>query len=96
MEVEHGDIDVVEQLRVELDRVARREENDDLLFAQILLQEREEQQEPLVRLADHIALLKALDGGGVAVLLDIDVQRVLAERHARQVLDLGRLCRREK
>lgn len=40
VKVEDGYVDVVQELGVELDRVARREEDDDLLL-QVLLQERE-------------------------------------------------------
>mmetsp|Transcript_34488 Transcript_34488/g.90756 ORF Transcript_34488/g.90756 Transcript_34488/m.90756 type:complete len:214 (+) Transcript_34488:413-1054(+) len=72
VEVEDGQIDVVQQLRVVLDRVARREEDDDLLVA-ILLEKREEEEEAVLRLADDETLLEGLDGGGVGGLLRGDV-----------------------
>ena len=50
-----GQVDVVEQLIVELDRHAGGEEHHELLLP-VLLQEREEQQEALLRGTHHVAL----------------------------------------
>jgi hypothetical protein len=58
MQIHYGNVNVVQQLGVELDRVAGRHEDNDLLV-QILLQKREQQQEPRLRWADDIALLNA-------------------------------------
>ncbi len=55
MQVQHGDVDIVQQLAVELDSIAGGEEHNDFLFA-ILLQEGEQEQEALVACAHHIAL----------------------------------------
>lgn len=95
MQVEHRHIDVVEQLGVVLDRVARREEDDDLLLG-VLAQEGEQQQEALVRLADDVALLERVVGRGRLVRVDVDVDRAGAERDAGEVSDLGGLRGREE
>jgi hypothetical protein len=55
VELQHGDVDVVEQLGVILDRVARGKEHDHLLL-HVLLQEGEEQKEPHVAGHDDVAL----------------------------------------
>ena len=66
--VEHGHVDVIEQLGVVLDGIARREEDDDLLLP-ILLEEGEEQHEAVLRLADDEALLERRDGRRLGLLL---------------------------
>ena len=53
--IKNRDIDVVEQLRVILDRVTGGEEHHYLLLS-VLLEESEEQKEPLLRRTHHIAL----------------------------------------
>lgn len=73
-----------------LDRLARREEDDDLLL-EVLAEEGEEEEEPLVAVADDVALLEVVDGRRLAVRVDVDVEGTGAERHAREVGDLGRL-----
>jgi len=74
MEIHHRDVDIVEELGVELDRIAGRKENDNLLLLHVLLEEGEEEEETALRRAHDVALLKALDGGCGAVLLNVDVQ----------------------
>ena len=86
VELEDGDVDVVEELGVELDRGAGAEEDDDLL-AEVLFEEGEEEAEAHVALGDDVALLERLDGGGAAVAVDVDKDG-LGEREARDVLDL--------
>jgi hypothetical protein len=51
--VEAGDVDVVEKFTVVLDRVARAEEDHDFLL-QVSLEKRKEKQEPLVRRAHDV------------------------------------------
>ena len=55
VQVVDGDVDVVEQLSVVLDAVTRGEENDDF-FAQVLLQEGEEQEKTSALRAHNITL----------------------------------------
>lgn len=55
MDGHDGQVDVVEQLVVELDRHAGGEEHHQLLLT-VLLQEGEEQHEALLRRTHHIAL----------------------------------------
>ena len=95
VQVEHGEVDVVEELGVIGDAVAATKEHDDLFIA-VALEEGEQQQEALVGLAQHIPLLQALDRAVLLPVVHVDVQRARAQRDARQVLDLGRLRRREQ
>lgn len=95
MEVENGDIDVVKKLAVVLNRLARREEYDDLLL-EVLAEEGEEEEESLVAVADDVALLEVVDGRRLAVRVDVDVERPGAEGHAREVGDFSRLGGREE
>ncbi|KAG5461665.1 MAG: hypothetical protein BJ554DRAFT_6101 [Olpidium bornovanus] len=83
VEVQDWYIDVVQQLRVVLDRIAAREENDDLLL-EVLFQEREEEEEPLFRIAHHVALLQSLRCGDLFVLVNVN-------RNPGEVFDLGGL-----
>lgn len=55
MEVKDGNIDVVQQLGVVLDRIATREEDDHFLF-HIFLEEGEEEEESAVGGTDNVAL----------------------------------------
>lgn len=87
VQVQHGAVDVVEQLRVVLDRVAAGEEDDDLLL--LLLhprQEGEEEDEALVGVAEHVALFQTLDGAVLLLLVDVDVERARPQRDAGEVL----------
>ena len=97
MDAHDGQVDVVEELVVELDAHAGGEEDHDLLLA-VLLQEGEEEEQPLLRGADHVALLQAGDGGHAALVLVLqpDVDRLLLEGHADEVLRLLRRRRTEQ
>ncbi|KAJ6438178.1 LOW QUALITY PROTEIN: acetyltransferase [Purpureocillium lavendulum] len=75
VQVQHRAVDVVEELGVVLDRVAAAEEDDDLLLLGLhALQEREEEDEPFVGLAQHVALLEALDGAVLLLLVHVDTR----------------------
>lgn len=95
VQIQHRQIDIVEQLGVVLHRVTTAEKDDDLLL-QVALQEREQQQEPLIRVAEHVPLLQVRNGAVLLLLVDVHVQRPRAQRDARQVLDLCRLRRGEE
>ena len=75
MNVQDGNVNVVEQLRVVLDAVAAAEEDHDFLF-QVLLQEREEQEKAAVCRADDVALLNVVGRRHVIGVVDADVQRL--------------------
>ena len=94
VDVAHRDVDVVEQLGVVLHGVARGEEHHDLLL-QVLLQEREEEQEALLRGHDAVPLLDASRRRHRARVVDADVRRAL-QREPREVLHLRGLRRGEK
>lgn len=85
MQVHDGQVNVIQQLRIELDRVARGEEDDDLLAA-ILLQEGEQQQEAQVTLHDDVALFEPVDCSGGLVLVNMHLEGLLAQRQAGQIL----------
>ena len=55
MDIEDWDIDIIQQLGVELDRVAGGEEYHHLLVS-VLLEEGEEEEEPLLRGTYHVTL----------------------------------------
>jgi hypothetical protein len=74
---------------VVLDAVTAAEEDHDLLV-QVLFQEREQQQQALVRRCDHIALLQPLTRRHGAGVVNADVQRLVLEAQASQVLNLQR------
>ncbi len=95
VQVQHGQVDVVEQLGVVLDAVAAREEDDDLLL-EVALEERKQQQKTLVGVADDVALLQAFNGAVLLPVIDVDVQRTRPQGDTRQILDLGRLRGREQ
>lgn len=90
VQLQNGEINVVQQLGVVLNAVTAGEENNDLLL-QVALEEREQQQEALVSLTDNITLLQTLDGTVLLAVVDVDVQRTGAQRDTGQVLDLGGL-----
>ena len=74
VQVQNGQIDVVEEFGVVLDTVTRREEDDDLLLG-VLLEECEQQLEPHVTLADDVTLLETGDSAVLLLVVDVDVQR---------------------
>lgn len=88
-------VDIIEQLGMVLDRVAAAEKHNNLLL-EVPFEEGEEEQEPLVLVANDVALLERLDGAVRLLLVDVDVEGPRPERDARQVLDLGGLRRREE
>lgn len=74
VQVQHRAVNVVEQLGVVLDAVAAAEEDNDLLLLGLhFSQERKEQEEALVALAQDIALLQPVDGAVLLLLVDVDV-----------------------
>jgi N-acetylglutamate synthase/N-acetylornithine aminotransferase len=73
-----------------LHRVATTEEHDDLLL-EVLLEECKEEHEPLIRVADDITLLEHVDGGGLLLVIDVDVEGSRTERDAGEVGDFGGL-----
>ena len=95
MEVERRHVDVVEQLGVVLHALATAEEDNDLLL-QVFPEEAEQEQEPLVRIADDVTLLEIVGRRRLALRVNVDVQRSGTERHAGEVGNLGRLSRREE
>ena len=60
----YRNVDVVQQVRVVLDGITRREEDHDLLFLAVSFEKREEQPEPILRRDDDVALLEARDRRG--------------------------------
>lgn len=78
-----------------LDRIAAREEDDDL-FLEVLAEEGEEKEEATIAIANDVALLKAGDSRGFFVGVDVDVQRTGSKGDAGEIVDLGRLRRREE
>mmetsp|Transcript_48830 Transcript_48830/g.104228 ORF Transcript_48830/g.104228 Transcript_48830/m.104228 type:complete len:208 (+) Transcript_48830:703-1326(+) len=95
MQVEDGQVDVVEELGVVLDRVARGEE-DDHLFLQILAQKCEEQQEAARGFAHDKALLERRNGCRLRGLLRGDVDTLLLDCKPRERRDVLRLSGREE
>lgn len=55
------------------------------------LQEGKQQEEPLVRFTNEVALLQELSGGCGLVGVDVDVERSSAEGYAGEIGDLGGL-----
>lgn len=90
----HRQIDVVEELMMILDRHAGGEEDHDLLLA-ILLEESEEHQQTLLRWANNIALLQALNGGSLLVIMHAHIDGFLLQRQLGQCINACRLCGRE-
>lgn len=83
MNVRYIDIDVVEEVRVELDGVAGGHEDHDLLVL-VLAEEREQQLEFLLRLDNYVALLQVLHGGGLGLAAGFDEHWVL-KTHSAEV-----------
>lgn len=86
MDVFDVDVDVVEEVGVELDGVAGREEHHDFSLP-VFLEECEQQAESLVWVAHHEALLEAFHGRVFCLFVDSDEDRVF-EREPDQVVDL--------
>mmetsp|Transcript_86 Transcript_86/g.336 ORF Transcript_86/g.336 Transcript_86/m.336 type:complete len:256 (-) Transcript_86:293-1060(-) len=84
-------VDVVQELRVKLHRVARREEDHDLLLLHVPLEEAEQQQEPSLAGRHAVPLLDVLSGGLRPVVVHADVHGRFSERELRQVRDLAGL-----
>ena len=84
---QHGQVNVVQQLRVIFDRVAAGKENDELLL-EVLLQEGKQEQEALVRFAENVALLDAFHRAVLLAVVHVDVQRPGLQRDARKIFDL--------
>mmetsp|Transcript_4279 Transcript_4279/g.9394 ORF Transcript_4279/g.9394 Transcript_4279/m.9394 type:complete len:217 (-) Transcript_4279:608-1258(-) len=95
MQIHHRQVDVVEQLGVVLDRVARGEEHNDLLLA-VFLQEGEKEEEAIGRLAHDEALLERRHRRGGGALLRGHVDRLVLYGEARKVGHILRLCGREE
>lgn len=97
MEVKHGAVNVVEELSVVLDGGTAAEKDNDLLLLGVhLAQEREEQDEASIGIAQDIALLQTIHGTKLLLLVDIDIQGSGAQRNSGEVLNLCRLCSREE
>lgn len=89
MEVQNGNVDVVEQLSVVLHRVATGEEDDDLLL-HVFLEEGVQEPEACIGRAYHIALCKSRYSASGFFLVDIDEDGIGTERYASEV---GNFCR---
>ena len=85
-------VDVVQQVRVVLHGVARREEDHDLFFFAVPFEKRKEQPEPILRRDDDVALLETRDGRVLLRVVDSDIDRICFDRESCQVFDLPRLC----
>jgi len=96
VQVQAWDVDVIEQLTVIFDRIARRKEHDDFSLLQILFEKREEQQEAHVTFTHYIALLQTLNSREFGLLLDPNVHGSLVERKFGKVLNLVGLSSGEK
>lgn len=97
MQIQHRQINVVQQLCVILDARARAQEDDNLLLLVEPLQEAEEEEEPLVCLTYDVALLESVGCGGFGVVVDVDVEWAGLEGDAGEVFDLSGLgCREEE
>mmetsp|Transcript_12820 Transcript_12820/g.30477 ORF Transcript_12820/g.30477 Transcript_12820/m.30477 type:complete len:227 (-) Transcript_12820:1007-1687(-) len=90
----HRKVDVVQQLIMELNRIASRHEDHDLLVF-VSLQEGEEQQKPGMGRADYIALSQACDRRNVVLGLDFNENR-FAEREPGQISHFSCLCSRKQ
>ena len=95
MEIKDRKVDIVKELGVVLHTSTATEEDNDLLL-EVALEEREEEKEPLVGLADNITLLETLHGTVLLLLINVDVQGTGSQRDTSKILDLGRLSGREE
>src|SRR5262249_23708123 len=87
VQIENGDVNVIQQLRIKFDSIARGKEDDNLLLPHVLPEERKQQQEASFTRADDVALLEALVGGKCALLMDVDVDGGLPEGNSRQIVN---------
>lgn len=90
VQVQHGEVDVVEQFAVVFDAGAGGEE-DDVLFGGVAFEEGEEEEEAHLGRARHVALLETCDCAEFFLVVDVDVERTWAEGDAGEVLDFGGL-----
>mmetsp|Transcript_16939 Transcript_16939/g.48947 ORF Transcript_16939/g.48947 Transcript_16939/m.48947 type:complete len:423 (+) Transcript_16939:355-1623(+) len=94
--VHDWDVDVIQQLRVEFDGIARRKEDHHLLIA-ILLEERKEEEEALVGGDRDVSLLQGGDRGELGLGGDLDVDGlVFIDGQPCQILHLLGLRGREQ
>ena len=93
--VHTGDINVVEELSVELHRVARAEENHYFLVL-VLFQECEQQQETLIRRHGDVSLFESLCSRQARITRHLNVHSALVDGRAGQVFNLLRLSCREE
>jgi hypothetical protein len=61
VKVKNGNVDVVKEFAVILNRLAAREEDNDFLL-EVLAKEGEEEEESLVAIADDVTLLEIIGG----------------------------------
>ena len=90
MYVHAGNINIVEELSMELNRVARAEENHYFLVL-VLLQEGEQQQETLIRRHGDVSLFVSLGSRQARITRHLHVHSALVNGCAGQVLNLFRL-----
>jgi hypothetical protein len=90
MQVQDGNINIIQQFRIILDLVTTGEEHDTLLL-QVPLQKGEQQQEPLVGFTDDIALFQHCRGGSFFIGIDVDVEGTGTEGDSGKVFDFGGL-----
>ena len=95
VQIQHRNVDVVQQVGVVLYRLTGGEEDDDLLV-HVLLEEGEEQQEARLARTHHVALLQRFDRRGILVFVHFDVHRRLLQGNPRQIVDLLGGCCREQ
>ena len=87
MEIQDGAVNIVEELRVVLDRVATAEEDNNLLLLGLHpSQKRKEQDESLVGVAEHIALFKAIHRAELLLFVDIDIKRSGSQRYPGEII----------
>lgn len=95
MQLEHRQINVVKQFCVVFHTVTTREEHNNL-FLEVPLEEREQEQEPLVSLTNDVSLFQTLYRAVLLAVVHVDIQRTRTERYPGQILDLGGLGGREE
>lgn len=87
VEIQHGAVNVVEELRVVLDRGTAAEENNDLLLLGLhASQKGKEQDKSLVGVAENVALLQSVHCTELFLLVDIDVEWARSQRNSRKIL----------
>ena len=90
VQVQHGEVDVVEEFAVVFDAGAGGEE-DDVFLGGVAFEEGEEEEEAHLGGAEHVALLEPCDRAEFLLVVDVDVEGTRAEGDAGQVLDFGGL-----